>query len=220
MSRRLGWTTVPLGAFFQQDIASPMTLPAGDTVLYLGMFGLVLFDSDGLRTVVLNVQSVQRIGAGRRQHPSRCRTGHARGVHRGFGCISPCRRKVKVVNGFERRRHRATGSFLARRHGLCQLPVSSARLPRVRQQLPLEVTPKTALSCPAWNVRPIRCRWLSVMGSPAPIEPRAERELSSWMSGGPAGPGWIPPRPKGGPDGARGAATVASDRFFSALAPR
>ena len=42
MSRRLGWTTVPLGAFFQQDIARRMTLPAGDTVLYLGMFGRAL----------------------------------------------------------------------------------------------------------------------------------------------------------------------------------
>ena len=41
---------------------------------------------------------------------------------------------------------------------------SSARLRRVRQQLPLEVTPKTALSCPAWNPA-IGCRWLSVMGS-------------------------------------------------------
>lgn len=39
MSQRLGWTTVPLGAFFEQDIARRLALPAGDAVLYLGIFG-------------------------------------------------------------------------------------------------------------------------------------------------------------------------------------
>ena len=39
MSQRVGWTTVPLGGFFEQDIARHMTLPADDAVLYLGIFG-------------------------------------------------------------------------------------------------------------------------------------------------------------------------------------
>ena len=42
MSQRLGWTTVPLGGFFEQDIARRMALPADDTVLYLGIFGRTL----------------------------------------------------------------------------------------------------------------------------------------------------------------------------------
>jgi SagB-type dehydrogenase family enzyme len=39
MSHRLGWTTVPLGAFFEQDIARRLALPADDVVLYVGMLG-------------------------------------------------------------------------------------------------------------------------------------------------------------------------------------
>jgi SagB-type dehydrogenase family enzyme len=39
MSQRLGWTTVPLGAFFEQDIARRLALPADDMVLYLGILG-------------------------------------------------------------------------------------------------------------------------------------------------------------------------------------
>jgi SagB-type dehydrogenase family enzyme len=39
MSRCVGWTTVPLGGFFEQDIARRMALPADDSVLYLGIFG-------------------------------------------------------------------------------------------------------------------------------------------------------------------------------------
>ena len=39
MSQRVGWTTVPLGGFFEQDIARCMALPADDAILYLGIFG-------------------------------------------------------------------------------------------------------------------------------------------------------------------------------------
>ena len=39
MSQRVGWTTVPLGGFFEQDIARRMALPADDAVLYVGMVG-------------------------------------------------------------------------------------------------------------------------------------------------------------------------------------
>jgi SagB-type dehydrogenase family enzyme len=39
MSERVGWTTVPLGAFFEQEIARFMGLPADDSVLYLGALG-------------------------------------------------------------------------------------------------------------------------------------------------------------------------------------
>jgi SagB-type dehydrogenase family enzyme len=43
MSQRVGWTTVPLGAFFEQDIARRLALPADDAVLYLGMLGRGMF---------------------------------------------------------------------------------------------------------------------------------------------------------------------------------
>ena len=39
MSQRLGWTTTPLGGFFEQPIANAFTLPKADAVLYLGMLG-------------------------------------------------------------------------------------------------------------------------------------------------------------------------------------
>jgi SagB-type dehydrogenase family enzyme len=39
MSQRVGWTTVPLGAFFEQDIARRLALPADDAVLHLGILG-------------------------------------------------------------------------------------------------------------------------------------------------------------------------------------
>ena len=39
MSHRLGLTTVPLGAFFEEDIAREFALPAGDAVLYVGVCG-------------------------------------------------------------------------------------------------------------------------------------------------------------------------------------
>jgi hypothetical protein len=39
MSARLGWTTVPLGAFFERDVARRMALPAVDAVLYVGILG-------------------------------------------------------------------------------------------------------------------------------------------------------------------------------------
>jgi hypothetical protein len=39
MSQRLGWTSVPLGAFFERDIARRMALPADDAVLYVGILG-------------------------------------------------------------------------------------------------------------------------------------------------------------------------------------
>ena len=39
MSQRLGWTTVPLGAFFEQDISRRLTLPVEDAVLYVGILG-------------------------------------------------------------------------------------------------------------------------------------------------------------------------------------
>lgn len=39
MSQRLGWTTVPLGAFFELDIARCIGLPVEDLVLYVGLFG-------------------------------------------------------------------------------------------------------------------------------------------------------------------------------------
>jgi SagB-type dehydrogenase family enzyme len=46
MSRRLGWTTVPLGAFFEPDIARCLALPTDDVVLYLGMLGRAPRHSD------------------------------------------------------------------------------------------------------------------------------------------------------------------------------
>lgn len=39
MSQRIGWTTVPLGAFFEQEVARALTLPPEDAVLYVGMLG-------------------------------------------------------------------------------------------------------------------------------------------------------------------------------------
>ncbi|MFO0846553.1 MAG: nitroreductase family protein [Gemmataceae bacterium] len=39
MSWRLGLATVPLGGFFEREVARAFTLPAGDTVLYLGLCG-------------------------------------------------------------------------------------------------------------------------------------------------------------------------------------
>jgi SagB-type dehydrogenase family enzyme len=39
MSHRVGWTTLPLGAFFERDIARALALPAEDAVIYLGAFG-------------------------------------------------------------------------------------------------------------------------------------------------------------------------------------
>jgi hypothetical protein len=39
MSQRLGWMTVPLGVFFEQEIARRLSLPADDVVLYLGVLG-------------------------------------------------------------------------------------------------------------------------------------------------------------------------------------
>ena len=42
MSQRLGWTTVPLGAFFEHDIAQRLALPPDDVVLYVGILGRAL----------------------------------------------------------------------------------------------------------------------------------------------------------------------------------
>jgi len=39
MSQRLGWTTLPLGGFFENDIARAFTLPIDDVVLYAGVCG-------------------------------------------------------------------------------------------------------------------------------------------------------------------------------------
>jgi SagB-type dehydrogenase family enzyme len=39
MSQRLGWTTVPLGGFFERDIARALTLPIDDALLYTGVCG-------------------------------------------------------------------------------------------------------------------------------------------------------------------------------------
>jgi len=39
MSQRLGFSTVPLGGFFEHDIARAFLLPADDLVLYLGVCG-------------------------------------------------------------------------------------------------------------------------------------------------------------------------------------
>lgn len=39
MSQRLGWTTVPLGAYFENEIARAFALPADDAVLYVGVCG-------------------------------------------------------------------------------------------------------------------------------------------------------------------------------------
>ena len=39
MSQRLGWTTLPLGGFFEPEIARMLALPADDAVLYVGVFG-------------------------------------------------------------------------------------------------------------------------------------------------------------------------------------
>jgi SagB-type dehydrogenase family enzyme len=39
MSWRVGCTTVPLGGFFEQDVARRVTLPASDAVLYVGVCG-------------------------------------------------------------------------------------------------------------------------------------------------------------------------------------
>ncbi len=39
LSRRIGWATVPLGAFFERGIARVLTLPNDDAVLYLGVCG-------------------------------------------------------------------------------------------------------------------------------------------------------------------------------------
>jgi SagB-type dehydrogenase family enzyme len=39
MSHRVGWTTVPLGAFFEHDIGRALALPTGDTVMYTGLLG-------------------------------------------------------------------------------------------------------------------------------------------------------------------------------------
>jgi SagB-type dehydrogenase family enzyme len=39
MSWRLGWATLPLGGFFEQEVARALALPAEDAVLYLGVCG-------------------------------------------------------------------------------------------------------------------------------------------------------------------------------------
>lgn len=39
MSHRLGWTTAPLGGFFESDIARAFALPSEDAVLYVGICG-------------------------------------------------------------------------------------------------------------------------------------------------------------------------------------
>jgi SagB-type dehydrogenase family enzyme len=39
LSQRLGWTTLPLGGFFERDIARAFTLPPDDAVLYAGVCG-------------------------------------------------------------------------------------------------------------------------------------------------------------------------------------
>jgi SagB-type dehydrogenase family enzyme len=39
MSQRLGWSTLPLGGFFERDIARALTLPPDDGVLYAGVCG-------------------------------------------------------------------------------------------------------------------------------------------------------------------------------------
>jgi hypothetical protein len=39
MSHSLGWTTLPLGGFFERDIAQALALPADDAVLYVGICG-------------------------------------------------------------------------------------------------------------------------------------------------------------------------------------
>lgn len=38
-STSLGWATVPLGAFFEAELASTLSLPGGDQVLYVGVCG-------------------------------------------------------------------------------------------------------------------------------------------------------------------------------------
>ena len=39
MLTMLGWATVPLGGFFEGEVARALALPAGDAVLYLGLCG-------------------------------------------------------------------------------------------------------------------------------------------------------------------------------------
>ena len=39
VSASLGWATVPLGSFLEQDIARAFVLPPTDLVLYVGAFG-------------------------------------------------------------------------------------------------------------------------------------------------------------------------------------
>ena len=40
VSASLGLATVPLGGYFEQEIARAFALPAGDRVLYLGLCGI------------------------------------------------------------------------------------------------------------------------------------------------------------------------------------
>jgi len=39
LSESLGWCTIPLGGFLEQDVARALSLPSGDLVLYLGACG-------------------------------------------------------------------------------------------------------------------------------------------------------------------------------------
>jgi hypothetical protein len=39
LSTSLGFCTVPLGGFFEREIARELTLPATDVVLYVGLCG-------------------------------------------------------------------------------------------------------------------------------------------------------------------------------------